>query len=127
VLLFWRRRQVAAVQARLTFPVSGGRVYDGTVGTVLTLAGRVTSVVQSGSLPMYAAVILSTAAIAPATAMMTSGGWWPGWPDVIGRPAHVPIAGILVGGCVAATMAFRRFAAAILLGVVGYGMALLFV
>ncbi len=125
-LVFWRRRQVAAVQARLTFPVSGDRVYDATVRGVLELAARVTSVVQSGSLPTYIAVILSTAVIAP-TAAMLSGRWWPGWPDLIGSLAHIPIAAILLGGGVAATMARRRFAAAILLGVVGYGMAMLFV
>jgi len=34
---------------------------------------------------------------------------------------------VLVGGALAATIARRRFAAALLLGVVGYGMALLFV
>jgi multicomponent Na+:H+ antiporter subunit A len=125
-LVFWRRRQVAAVQARLTFPVSGERVYEVIVRGVVELAGRVTSVVQSGSLPIYAAVILSTAVIAPMAAML-SGRWWPGRPDVVGSPVHIPIAAILLGGCVAATMARRRFAAAILLGVVGYGIALLFV
>lgn len=125
-LMFWRRRQVAAVQARLAFPLTGTQVFDASVRGTVDLAGRVTSVVQSGSLPIYAAVILSTAAIAPTVAMLT-GRWWPGWPDVVGAPAHIPIAGILLGGCVAATLARRRFVAAILLGVVGYGMALLFV
>ncbi|HEX5946347.1 MAG TPA: hydrogen gas-evolving membrane-bound hydrogenase subunit E [Acidimicrobiales bacterium] len=125
-LLFWRRRQVAAVQAHLTFPVTGAQVYEGTVRGVLELAGRVTSLVQSGSLPIYAGIILSTAAIASVAAMV-SGAWWPGWPDLVGGPAHIPIAGILLGGGVAATVARRRFAAALLLGVVGYGMAMLFV
>ena len=125
-LVFWRRRQVATIQAHLTFPVTGAQVYDATVRGVLELAGRVTALVQSGSLPIYAAVILTTAAIAPTLALVT-GGWWPGWPDPLGGPAHIPIAGILLGGGVAATMARRRFAAAILLGVVGYGMAMLFV
>lgn len=126
VLMFWRRRPVAALQARMVFPLTGTQVYESAVRGVLTVAGRVTGVVQSGSLPIYAAVILSTAVLAPAAAMM-SGQWWPGWPDPVGSLAHIPIAGILVGGGVAATMARRRFAAAILLGVVGYGMALLFV
>jgi multicomponent Na+:H+ antiporter subunit A len=39
----------------------------------------------------------------------------------------VAVAGLLIGGAVAAAGARRRFAAALLLGVVGYGMALLFV
>ena len=55
------------------------------------------------------------------------GTWWPGWPELVGQPPTCPIAALLIGGAVAATVARRRFAAALLLGVVGYGMALLFV
>src|SRR5690606_7213549 len=100
--------------------------YDATVRGMLRVAGRATSVVQSGSLPVYAAVILTTAAVAPVAATL-SGAWWPGWPDAVGRPAHIPIAALLTAGGIAATLARRRFAAALLLGVVGYGMAILFV
>ena len=46
---------------------------------------------------------------------------------MVGRPGQVPIALMLMIGAVAATVARRRFAAVILLGVVGYTMALLFV
>ena len=125
-LLFWGRRQVACVQRRLAPSVTGADVYEVTVRAMLRLAARVTSIAQSGSLPVYAAIILATAAVAPAVAMM-SGDWWPGWPELVARPAHVPIAGLIVVGAFAATMATRRFAAALLLGVVGYGMAILFV
>src|SRR5690606_5482663 len=41
--------------------------------------------------------------------------------------AHVPVAALLVVGAVASTVARRRFAAVMLLGVVGYAMAVLFV
>ncbi len=126
VLLFMGRRQVATVQARLAPRVTGTDVYDATVRSVLHFAARVTSIAQSGSLPIYAAVILVTAAVAPGLAMV-SGTWWPGWPDLVGSPAHIPIAALLVIGALAATLATRRFAAALLLGVVGYGMALFFV
>ncbi len=125
-LLFWARRHVAAVQVRLAPPVSGADAYEGTVRGMLRVASRVTSIAQPGSLPVYAAVILTTAALAPALALV-SGSWWPGWPEIVARPAHVPIAGLIVAGALAATVATRRFAAALLLGVVGYGMAILFV
>ncbi|MGE0881241.1 MAG: hydrogen gas-evolving membrane-bound hydrogenase subunit E [Acidimicrobiia bacterium] len=124
--VFWRRREVAALQARLTFPVSGTRVFDTIVSSTLSFAGRVTSIVQSGSLPVYAAIIFTTASVAPLVALVT-GTWWSGWPEVIGSPAHLPITAVLLGGALAATMATRRFTAAILLGIVGYGMAILFV
>jgi multicomponent Na+:H+ antiporter subunit A len=101
-------------------------VYDAAVRGTLRVAARVTSVTQSGSLRIYVTVILTTAAVAPLVAMVT-GRWWPGWPDLVGSPAHVPIAAVLVGGALAAAVTRRRFAAALLLGVVGYGMTLLFV
>src|SRR5690606_32957375 len=71
-------------------------------------------------------VILLTAAVVPGVGLVT-GAWWPGWPEVVDRPAHVAIAAVLVVGATAATLARRRFAAALLLGAVGYGMAALFV
>lgn len=126
VLVFVVRRPVAGLQARLALRVTGLHIYDAAVRSTLWFAARVTSVVQSGSLRIYLTVILSTAALVPTVALV-SGEWWPGWPEVVGSPAHLPIAGILIGGAVATTMARRRFAAALLLGVVGYGMALLFV
>ena len=126
VTLFALRRVVSGAQERLAIPLTGTKVYEVSVQGTLEAAARVTSVVQSGSLPIYAAVVLSTAALAPVVAL-ASGRWWSGWPELIGKPAHVPIAAILIAGCVAATLARRRFAAAILLGVVGYGMALFFV
>lgn len=124
--VFWQRRPVASIQHRLTFPVTGTHVYEATVRGLLELAGRVTSVVQSGSLPAYIAIILVTAAVAPMSAMLT-GEWWPGWPEHVGEAAQLPVIAIVVTGALAATVARRRFASAILLGVVGYGMALLFV
>ena len=45
------------------------------------LADRVTAISQPGSLPIYAGVILTTAALVPLWAL-TRGECWPGWPDV---------------------------------------------
>src|SRR5690606_975231 len=124
--LFAARRPVAALQAATAPPVSGTRVYDAAVRGLLRGAARLTAVVQPGSLPLYAGVIRLTAAVAT-TVGLVSGPWWPGWPDAVGRTAHVPVAALLVVGAVASTVARRRFAAVMLLGVVGYAMAVLFV
>lgn len=126
-LVFGARRNVAALQHRLAPRLTAHAAYETIVSSVLSFAARVTSFVQPGSLPIYAAVILVTAAVAPLVAMLTTGGWWPGWPDFVSSPAQVPIAALMIGAAIAATLATRRFAAAILLGVVGYGMAMLFV
>ena len=125
-LLFWQRRPLASVQSRLAPPVNGTQVFDAVVRGTLHLAARVTSIVQSGSLRIYTTVILATAVLAPITAMML-GQWWPGWPTAVGSPAQIAVAGVLIGGALAATLARRRFTAAVLLGTVGYGMALLIV
>lgn len=126
ITVFALRRSIATAQARLAPAFTGVDVYDSVVRGLLQTAARTTGIAQSGSLPIYAAVIFSVAAIVPLVGMLL-GTWWPGWPDMVGRLAHIPIAAVLVGGALAATMATRRFAAALLLGVVGYGMAILFV
>jgi multicomponent Na+:H+ antiporter subunit A len=89
-------------------------------------ADRVTGVVQSGSLPMYLGVILTTAAVVPLLALV----WADAWPtslDLVPVVAQVPIGAIVVGSAVAAAVTRRRFAAALCVGVTGYGMAGLFV
>lgn len=123
---FALRRPIAALQARAAPDWSAERAFDAVLQGTLRFARRVTGIVQSGSLPIYAAVILTTAAVAPLTAMLL-GSWWSGWPDHLGPTLHLPIAGTLIVAALATTLATRRFVAALLLGVAGYGMAMLFV
>jgi multicomponent Na+:H+ antiporter subunit A len=124
--VFLARRPIASAQSRLAPRMTGADVYDASVRGVLRFARRLTGIVQPGSLPVYAGVILATAAIAPLVALLT-GDHWQGWPEPIGNAAHIPIAALLIIGSLAATIATRRFAAVILLGIVGYSMAVLFV
>jgi multicomponent Na+:H+ antiporter subunit A len=87
---------------------------------------RITGVVQNGSLPVYAGVVLATAALLPAVVLATS--WeWSGWPVAVGSIANVPIAGLLVVTAMGAALVRRRFSAAVFLGATGYAMAALFV
>ena len=126
-LLFLARDRVAAVQATLAPQRTGADAYQSTLRGVARLADVVTGISQPGSLPIYASVVLLTAAVVPGAGLLLGGGWWPGWPEMVGDVAYVPVVGLLVGGAVAAALASRRFTAALLLGSVGYGMALLFV
>jgi multicomponent Na+:H+ antiporter subunit A len=101
-------------------------VYFATLRGVTYASRRVTGVVQNGSLPVYAGVILATAAALPAWVLATQ--WeWPGWPEVVGAAADVPIAALLVVAALGAAAVRRRFAAAVFLGATGYAMAALFV
>ena len=124
--LFTARRPVEALQARMAPPVSAVDAYHASIRALNRTARVVTGVAQSGSLPIYTAVILITAAVAPGVALLL-GPWWPGWPEHIGSAVYVPVSALLIGGALAATVARRRFTSALLLGSVGYGMALLFV
>lgn len=126
VAVFVARRPVAVVQAKLAPPITGTRVYEVTVKGLVRFARRFTGIVQPGSLPVYVGVILVTATLAPTLALVT-GDFWTAWPDAVGSPAHVPIAALLIVGALASTLARRRFVAVILLGIVGYAMAVLFV
>ncbi len=123
--LFALRAPVAALQERLALRVDGRAVYEHIVHGVLDLARRITAVVQNGSLPVYVAVIVTVASVSTVAAML-SADWWSGAPEVVGRPVHLPVAALLVAGAIATVLARRRFVAAVLLGTVGYGMALLF-
>ena len=124
--LFVARRPVARVlEAGHTVP-SGGEVYLAAVRGLNTVADRVTAVVQSGSLPVYAGVILTTAALLTTGALVLGHGW-PGWPATLGSVGHVVVCTAIMVFAVAAAAVHRRFSAALLLGAAGYAMAGLFV
>ncbi len=94
------------------------------VAGLLSFADRSSGLIQSGSLPRYIAIILLVAVFVPATALFRggiSGGSMP-----VGGLLEA-ILGLLIVGA-AATLLFttRRFAAVLLLGGVGYGVAGLF-
>ena len=59
--------------------------------------------------------------------LLLSGTWWPGWPELVDVPVHVPIAAMLIGSALAAAIVRRRFSGALFLGMVGYAMAGLFI
>jgi multicomponent Na+:H+ antiporter subunit A len=104
---------------------SGGEVYLATLRRLGASSARVTGFVQNGSLPVYAGVIMTTAAALPAGALLAGWDWW-GWPP-LGPVREAPVAIILVVASVGAATVRRRFSAAVFLGVAGYAMAGLFV
>jgi multicomponent Na+:H+ antiporter subunit A len=104
---------------------TGAEVYLAILRAVGAASARVTSVVQNGSLPVYAGVILATGALAPGVALIAGRGW-EGWP-AFGSAREAPVAIALVAAALGAAIVRRRFAAAVFLGVTGYAMAGLFV
>lgn len=117
----WERSRIAG-----RFPTRSRGVaeagYVWALRSVNVAAERVTGVVQNGSLPVYLAVILSAVLTVPTVS------WLAGFRDrvalpISNEPAEVALVAVLVCGAVATTLAQRRMAAVLLLGVVGYAVA----
>jgi multicomponent Na+:H+ antiporter subunit A len=125
-LLFALHRPLARVLATGSRLPNGAELYLQSLRGMNMFADRVTGIVQNGSLPVYAGVILITAVVLPGFALAT-GLPFPELPPFTEGPAQVGLAALLIGAAVGAAAVRRRFAAALFLGVVGYGMAGLFV
>lgn len=88
-------------------------------------AVRITLLTQRGSLPFYLAVILGTL-------VLTLGGVtlavkpWPDSISFVTSPVDIPVAIVIIVAAVFAIRARTRFQAAVLVGVTGYGMAIIF-
>lgn len=125
-ILFAARASVARALAVGDRLPSSTAAYPAVLRGLNTVATRVTVIVQNGSLPVYAGVILLTAAVLPAGALVL-GADWPGWPEAVDTPAHLPVAALIVGSAIAAATIRRRISAVLFLGLTGYAMAALFV
>ncbi|MEZ5323303.1 MAG: hydrogen gas-evolving membrane-bound hydrogenase subunit E [Microthrixaceae bacterium] len=117
-----RLEQPMAVGARVP---SGGEIFLTLIRGIGRLATRVTAVVQNGSLPVYAGVILLTAAVLPAGALLV--GRVSVTLPPMGGPGEAAVVALLLTGALGAAIVHRRFAAALFLSVAGYSMAGLFV
>ncbi|MDX1621309.1 MAG: proton-conducting transporter membrane subunit, partial [Nitriliruptorales bacterium] len=90
------------------------------------LADRTTTIAQPGSLPIYLGVILATTVILPGI-FVASGFQLPADLVLADSPLQAAVAAGVVGAALGTAFARRRLAAVILLGGVGFGMAVLFV
>jgi multicomponent Na+:H+ antiporter subunit A len=119
------RSAVERVQVDLPRLPGTQRGYERTVRGLLRGADRVTGVVQSGSLPTYLAVILVTmvvtvavplsGAVAVPEGLVLADSW-----------GQLLVAAGVLGAALGAALALRRMTVVLLLGVVGYGVAALF-
>jgi multicomponent Na+:H+ antiporter subunit A len=125
-IIFAAGPAVARVLRLGTAAPSASDAYRETLRGVNALANRATAIAQPGSLPIYLGIILFTAMVVPGV-LLLSGPWWTGWPQLVEIPVHVVLSGLLIASALAAAVVRRRFAGALLLGLVGYVMAGLFV
>ena len=124
VTLWWftraATRTLAARRSRAT--ITYDRIYDG----LLEGARRITAATQSGSLPLYLAIVLSTVATALFVALAA------GATESISSPrfsnSPIEFVAVVVTGLLAISILFvrNRFGAAVLLGGSGYALAIVY-
>jgi len=101
---------------------SGASVFTGMVRRLNVVAARTTGVVQNGSLPIYIGVILLFVMIMPMAVGLSAGRPSGDLPPFGDHPMELVIVPVILTAAIGAVVARRRFAAAICLGGVGYGM-----
>jgi multicomponent Na+:H+ antiporter subunit A len=119
------RGPVEALQGRAPrVPQAAGTYAQGLTGFV-RLAGRVTAVVQAGSLPVYLGIILMVVVALPATRLLQgTSTWLPA--RVADSPLQIVAVAVAVAAAFGVVVAQRRFAAVLALGGVGYATVTLF-
>ncbi len=126
LLVFWlRRKQEAPAGTESPRRTMAADAYRGTLRTTDRFAALVTSTTQRGSLPFYLAIILIVLLASAGAALVRVQNW----PDEIlpwDSPYQVVTGAVMMVAAVAATFAAKRFQAVVLVGVTGFGMAVLF-
>jgi multicomponent Na+:H+ antiporter subunit A len=119
------RGRVEALQGRAPrVPQAAGAYARGLTGFV-RLAGRVTAVVQAGSLPVYLGIILMVVVALPATRLLQgTSAWLPA--RVADSPLQIVAVAVAITAAFGVVVAERRFAAVLALGGVGYATVTLF-
>jgi multicomponent Na+:H+ antiporter subunit A len=128
LILFWQFRRVTAAVNALCRPLpSGDRLYDRTMDGLVWLAAVQTRVLQGGSMRTYLAICAVTLAAGVGGTLIARGGLAidPRWPDPVWYMWGV--AALIVAATAVAVFTHSRLAAICALGVVGSGVALVFV
>ncbi|PCN47744.1 Na+/H+ antiporter subunit A [Curtobacterium sp. 'Ferrero'] len=124
--LFLLRRPVEALQHRLAGAPSAAGTYRRSMRGLDRAAAWLTASLQRGSLPYYLGVILSVF-VAGALLNLALGGPWAFSVRFADSWGQVPVVVVMALAAIAVTTARTRFAAAVLVGISGYGMSVLFV
>ncbi|GAB3145604.1 Na+/H+ antiporter subunit A [Micromonospora sonneratiae] len=125
-LLFAFRGRVTPLVQRLRAPVDGVTAYQRVTGWLDRFATEVTAITQRGSLPQYLGIILLVLVVGPGGAVLL-GQVWPNRVDLWDTPLQLVVGAVLATAAVLAVRARRRLAAMVLVGVTGYGTAMMFV
>ena len=123
--LFAARRPIGRLQRRLAVGASADEGYWNVIQGLDRLSVLVTGTTQRGSLPAYLGTILVALLAVPGTLLITRAPWPDEW-----RAWDTPVQALIgVVVLIAAALALRirqRLSVVLVVGVTGYGMALLF-
>nr|MDT0657072.1 Na+/H+ antiporter subunit A [Micromonospora sp. DSM 115978] len=125
-LLFVARDRLAGPLRRLHTPLAGETVYQRLSHLTDRVAVEATGATQRGSLPQYLGIILLVLVVAPGGALLV-GGPWPARISWWDTPLQLVVGVVLATAAVLAVRARRRLTAMVLVGVTGYGTAMMFV
>jgi len=125
--LWWwlQARRPAEVPIPL-LPVDAGRVYQLVMRGLDRTALEVTGFMSRGSLPVLLGTILTVLVLLPGTVLLLGEPVWPAGIRLADSAAQVAVAVLVVTAAVLAARARRRLRAVFLVGVTGYGTAMLF-
>ena len=128
VLLFWRRRGVERLQARMPHVPEAERTYRRFMRRLDEVAADITALTQRGSLPFYLGGILLAVVVLPGGAMIRTlvDGTATTAVRAWDTPAQVVVGTVIVVAAVLAARARRRLKAVLLVGLTGYGTAVMF-
>ena len=127
-LLIERLRPLGASAARVTDPIGPQRLYDGLMSGVVGVGELQNSLIFRTYLRYYIRIIMITASIALIGVMALEADFSsitlsPDTP----RYFELGVAGLIIAAAIAVTFIPRRLAAVAALGVVGYGVAVIFI
>ncbi len=128
LLLFYWRRPVAAAQHAIVDRVpmpDAERGYLALMRGIDRLAVEITARTQRGSLPVYLGIVMVTLVVVPGSALVRA------WqrPEVVlaDNPLQLVAAACMIAAAVLTVRSRGRLRAVLLLGITGYGTAILFV
>ena len=127
--LFVLRERVRKAQrraSRVLSAVDADRSYDASLSGLDRAAQRSTAIVQSGSLPVYLGTVLLTM-VALTGGALVAGTRLTGDLMAWDQPLQAVVGVVAAAAAIATARARRRFTAVLLLGAVGYGVAVMFV
>lgn len=124
-LMVWRRVAVSRAQASLPDTFEAGRGYLRIVRGVDRFAAWLTTLIQSGGLPGYLAVTVTVLILAVGGAALLNDSW-PSEVRFADEPAQPVVGLVIVVAALAVVIVRQRLAAALLAGVTGFGLVVLF-